>query len=69
MADALNTIKNEHRSLEAILRAMRDLVARIRADSGVAGCGPIPAALAGMAPAGPRLRGCRRIAQALRSGG
>lgn len=34
MTDALNTIKNEHRSLEAILRAMRDLVARIRAGSG-----------------------------------
>ena len=31
MTDALNTIKNEHRSLEAILRAMRDLVARLRA--------------------------------------
>ena len=34
MTDALNTIKNEHRSLEAILRAMRDLVVRIRGGSG-----------------------------------
>ncbi len=30
MNSALNTIRNEHRSLAAILHAMRDLVARIR---------------------------------------
>jgi len=34
VTDALNTIKSEHRSLEAILRAMRDLVARIRDGGG-----------------------------------
>lgn len=30
MKNALNTIRNEHRSLAAILQAMRDMVARIR---------------------------------------